>query len=165
MTYIYNPSKVVAKYLSPKNEWIFSLMKNSSNDESHEDVSCDVESLFKHIPVQEAIDHILQRIHVRKKVNLFVKKWIIKKLLLKLTKECVFSVNDRFIKQIDGCPMDGPISVVFSDIYVSKMEGDIAATLKPHFYKRYVDDTYLWRKENELDILFKKLNSYYPKIK
>ena len=86
-------------------------------------------------------------------------------MLLKLTKECVFSVNDRFIKQIDGCPMDGPISVVFSDIYVSKMEGDIAATLKPHSYKRYVDDTYLWRKENELDILFKKLNSYYPKIK
>ena len=63
--------------------------------------------------------------------------------LLKLTKECVFSVNNRLIKQIDGCPMGGPISAVFSDIYVSKMEEDIVTPMKPHFYKRYVDDTYI----------------------
>ena len=25
--------------------------------------------------------------------------------------------NNRLIKQIDGCPMGGPISVVFADIY------------------------------------------------
>ena len=63
--------------------------------------------------------------------------------LLKLTKECVFSVNNRLIKQIDGCPMGGPISAAFSDIYVSKMEEDIVTPMKPHFYKRYVDDTYI----------------------
>ena len=27
-------------------------------------------------------------------------------MLLKLTKVCVFSVNNKLIKQIDGCPMD-----------------------------------------------------------
>ena len=84
MTYIYNPSKVVAKYLSPKNEWIFSLLKNSSNDESHEDVSCDVESLFKNIPVQEAKDHILQRIHVRKESKSSCKKMNNQKIAIEI---------------------------------------------------------------------------------
>ena len=31
-------------------------------------------------------------------------------MLLKLTKECVFSVTNRLIKQTDGCPMGGLIS-------------------------------------------------------
>ena len=60
--------------------------------------------------------------------------------------------------------MGGPISVVFSDIYVSKMEEDIVAPIKPHFYKRYVDDTYIQRKKNEPDSLFEKLNSYHPNL-
>ena len=52
-------------------------------------------------------------------------KAVLLNLLKKLTQECVFSINNRLIKQIDGCPMGGPISVVFSDIYVCKMEEDI----------------------------------------
>ena len=86
---------------------------------------------------------LLQRIYTLKKLNLFVKKTIFKKLLLNLTRECVFSVNNRLINQIDGCPMGGSISVVFSDIYVSKMDEDIVAPTKPKFYERYVDDTYI----------------------
>ena len=134
------------------------LLKNSSNDESGEDVSYDVESLFT-VPVQERIDYILQRIYVREEIKPFCKKTIFKKLLLKLTKECVFSVNNGLIKQIDDCPVRGPISVVFSDIYVSKMEEDIFAPMKRHFCKRYVDDTYIRRKKNQSDSLFEKLNS------
>ena len=87
------------------------------------------------------------------------------KFLLKLTKECVFSVNNRLIKKIDGCPMGGPISIVFSDIYVCKMEEDIVTPMKPHFHKRYVRDTHIRRKKNEPDSLFEKLNSYHPNIK
>ena len=86
------------------------------------------------------------------------KKSIFKKLLIKLTKECTFSVNNGLIKQIGGCPMGGPISVVFADIYMCKMEDDVVTPLKPIFYKRYVDDTYL-RKKNATDELFEKLNT------
>ena len=74
-------------------------------------------------------------------------------------------MNNRLIKQIDGCPMGGPISVIFAEIYISKMEEDIVAPMKPHFYERYVDDTYIRRKKNEPDSLFKKLNSYHLNIK
>ena len=129
------------------------LLKSSSNDECCEDVSYDIESLFTSFPVQETIDYMLQRIYVRTEIKRFWQKPIFKKLLSKLTKEYVFSVNDRIIKQIGGCPMGCPISVVFSDIYVSKMEEDIVAPMKSHFYKRYVADTYI-RKNNEPQSFF-----------
>ena len=51
---------------------------------------------------------------------------------MKLTKECVFVMNNKLIKQVNGCPMGDPISAVFSGIYVSKMEEDIVAPMKPH---------------------------------
>ena len=60
---------------------------------------------------------------------------------------------------------EGPISVVFSDIYMCKMEEDVVKPLKPIFCKRYVDDTYIKRKRNGSDTLFDALNSYYPNIK
>ena len=59
-TYIYTASKIITKYLNPlsKNEFSFTdmlsfpeLLKNSSNDESYEDVSYDIKSLFTSIPV------------------------------------------------------------------------------------------------------------------
>ena len=50
-----------------------------------------------------------------------LKKSIFKKLLFKLTKGCVFSVTEKLLKQDDGCPMGGPISVVFSDIFMCKI--------------------------------------------
>ena len=78
--------------------------------------------------------------------------------MIKLTKESVFSGNNHLIKQIDGCPVGGPISVVFSDIYMCKMKEDVLKPFKPIFYKRYMDDTYVKRKRNEADTLFDALN-------
>ena len=40
------------------------------------------------------------------------------------------------------------------------MENDVVAPIKPLFYKRYVDDTYVRRKKNTKDELFEKLNTY-----
>ena len=124
-TYIYNASKVVAKYLRPlsKNKYSIDdtltfpdLLKNAEESDDYEDVSYDVENLFTSIPVKETIDYIIQKIYVRKEIKPFCKKSIFIKLLKKLTQECVFTINNRLIKQVDGCPMGGPISVVFSDI-------------------------------------------------
>ena len=43
--------------------------------------------------------------------------------------------------------MRDPTSAVLADIYVSKMKEDIIAPVNPHFYKRYVDDTYIPKKK------------------
>ena len=45
-------------------------------------------------------------------------------LLEKLTKNCIFSVNDTLAKQIKGCPMGGAISVIMSGIHMKRMEKD-----------------------------------------
>ena len=105
------------------------------------------------------------KLHVRKEIEPLCKQSIFKELLFKLTKGCVFSVTGKLLKQVDGCPMGGPISVVFSDIFMCKMELDVVVPAKPIFYKRYVDDTYVRRKKNDVDKLFEELNSYNENIK
>ena len=117
------------------------------------------------MPIKETIDYIIHKIYTKNDIEPMCKKSIFKKLLIKLTKECTFLVNNWLITQIDGCPMGGPISVVFSDIYMCKMEDDVVAPLKPMFYKRYVDDTYVRRKKTTTNKLFEKLNTYHDNIK
>ena len=65
----------------------------------------------------------------------------------RLTNGCVFSVTEKLLKQPDGCSMSGPMSAVFSDIFMCKMEFDVVVPAKPIFYKRYVNDTYVGRKK------------------
>ena len=85
--------------------------------------------------------------------------------MFKSTKRFVFSVTEKLLKQVGDCPMDGPIYVVFSDIFMCKIELDVAVPAKPIFYKRYVDGTHARRKKNNVDKLFEKLNSYNQNIK
>ena len=135
------------------------------NVDDYEDASYDVESLLTSIPVKETIDYIIQKIYIKKEIKPFCKKYIFIKLLTKLTQECMFPNNNRLIKQVNGCPLGGPISVVFSDIYVCKMEEDIVTPANSIFYKRYMDGIYVWRKRHETDKLFLDLNSYHENIK
>ena len=71
----------------------------------------------------------------------------------------------KLLRQVDGCPMDEPISVVFSDVFMCKMKSDVVVPAKLIFYKRYVDDTYMWKKKNDVDKLFEELNSHDENIK
>ena len=115
--------------------------------------------------MEETINYIINRIYFQKEIEPLCKKFIFKKLLLKLTKGCVFPANRKLLKQVDRCAMGGPISVVFSDIYMCKMEFDEFVPAKPLFYKRYVDDTYVLRRKSIRRMLFKDLNSYHQNIK
>ena len=49
--------------------------------------------------------------------------------------------------------MGGPISVIFFDIYVFKMEEDIVISANPIFYQPYVGDTYARRKNNRFKLI------------
>ena len=77
----------------------------------------------------------------------------------KLTKGCIFSYW-QLLKQADACPMGGSISVVFSNIFMCKMEIDVIVPSKPIFCKPYVNDTNMRIKKNDVDKLFEKRNSY-----
>ena len=54
--------------------------------------------------------------------------------------------------------MGGPLSVIFSDIYVVKMENDVVKPYKPIFYRRFVDDIHNRRKLGD-NVLFDRLNA------
>ena len=85
--------------------------------------------------------------------------------LLKLTTENTFMFISSFYKQIDGCTMGGPHSVIFPDIYMTKTEREVVNPSKPKFYKRFMDDIINRRNKNEPDDLFQKLNSNHPNMK
>ena len=91
-------------------------------------------------------------------------KLIFRRLLIKLATKCTFKFNSRFVKQVDGCTMGGPLSVPFSDIYMIKMENDIVIPSKPIFYHRFLDDIYSRQKLGD-NVLFDQLNNYHPNIK
>ena len=122
-----------------------------------EDVSYDVESLFINILIEETINYII-------KLTPICSKMIFRRLLIKLATDGTFKFNNRFLKQVDGCTMGGPLSVTFSDIYIVKMENDVVIPSKPIFYLRFVDDIYNRRKLGD-NFLFDRFNNYHLNIK
>ena len=96
-----------------------------------------MDSLFLSIPLGETIDFIVDEIYARKKLEPFSKISVFTKLPNKLSKGCNLLADSRLIRQVDGCPMGGPISIVFSNIFCVKVEFDVAKPLKPKFYKHY----------------------------
>ena len=61
--------------------------------------------------------------------------------------------------------MGGPLSVTFSDIYMTKMERDVVHPFNSIFYHRYVHDIYSRRKINKKDELYEALNKHHKNIK
>ena len=173
-TCYYNAGKVLASNLQPladnkytlKNFQLFpdilSNIPHRSPDE--EDVSYGVESLFTNLPIDKTIDYICKQIY-DKKLTPMCSKAIFVKLLKKVITECIFSANGRLYKQTDGAAMGGPLSVVFSDCFLNEMEEQLVAPASPIFYIRYVDDTFVRKKRNVEDKLFKALDAFHSNIK
>ena len=106
-------------------------MRNGNNDQFYEDVSDHFESLFRSIPVQEMIDFILNRTFFSKKIKAFSKKSILKKVPLKITKECVFQLTIGPKSKFMVAQLALPSLYFFSGICVSKMKEKIFAEMKP----------------------------------
>ena len=114
--------------------------------------------------MDKTIDYIIESIYTHKKLSQICSKLVFQRLLEKITKDCTFQLCFKFYKQVDGCAMDGPLSVTFSDIYMAKMEDDVVEKYQPKFYKRYVDDLINCGKKNQVDLLFNDLNNYHEKV-
>ena len=128
-------------------------------------MSYDVESLFTIVPVRETINYILAEIYNHQKLKPVCSKVIFKYLLLKLTNESTFIFNTKYYKQTDGRIMGGPLSVVFSDIFMTKLEkGAILPPRKPKLCKSFVDDIFTRRKTNVPDQLLESLTTTTPTL-
>jgi hypothetical protein len=79
-----------------------------------------------------------------------------------------FQWDGSFYEQIDGVAMGSPLSPVVANFYMEKFEqlAIQSAPLKPRYWFRYVDDTFVvWSHgEEELVRFLDHLNSVHPKI-
>lgn len=174
-TMVYTAAQVMAEYIRPLNDSQY-IIKNTLEfpqvlaenplKDDEEDISYDVESLFTNVPVEDTIEYILDEIYIRKKLKPICKsRLIMKRLLKRLTSDCLFSINGKLVKQIDGCSMGSPLSVDIAGIFMTKLEKDVVYPTNPILFKRYVDDVFNRKKIQEEDILLPRLNAYHHKIK
>ena len=128
--------------------------------ENEEYISYDVESLFTNVPVRETIDYIVHQICNENRLPKICSKLIFKRLLLKLTTESIFMFDDKFYKQTDGFTMARPLSVIFSNVFMTKMEEHVVPH-SPPFYKRFVNK----RRKDQSNKLLERMNNYHKNIK
>ena len=78
--------------------------------------------------------------------------------------------NNKFYKQIDGVAMGSPLGPALANIFMCSFENkwlkDCPHSLKPVFYRRYVDDIFvLFSSLDKAEKLKKYLSSKHPSIK
>ena len=109
--------------------------------------SLDVDSLFTNIPLDETIDICIDSLYKHDENTPKIPKDVFHNLLTVATKESFFMFNNKFYKQIDGVAMGSPLGPALANIFMCNFENkwlkDCPHSLKPVFYRRYVDDIFV----------------------
>ena len=110
--------------------------------------SFDIDALFTNIPLDETIDICVQKLF--KTSDTLIKgisKNDFRDLLNLVTKESLFTFNNKFYIQVDGVCMGSPVGPILARIFVSHHEENwlnkCPIKFKPSFYRRYVDDIFV----------------------
>ena len=141
----------------------------SINPEEETLVSFDVSALFTSIPVPIALQVINSKISTCTTFIYVCKittEKIIKLLEFTLT-NCIFCINTKFYKQLQGAAISSPVSPVIANIYMEYFES-LAIPSSPMLIKwwfRYVDDVYSATRKDQVNQLQEHLNSIDPHIK
>ena len=77
-----------------------------------------------------------------------------------------FSYNGRMYQQVDGVAMGSPLGPVIANVFMAELEQTILPNLieDVKFWKRYVDDTFAFVKQDRIHAVLDCLNSYHPSI-
>ena len=130
-------------------------------------VSFDVSSLFTNVPLEYTINIILDKIYREKLISTKLKKEELRKLLYLCTKEMHFSFNGQLFQQIDGEVIGSPLRPVLAYIFMVHLETSLVPVLseKMPLWLRYVDDTFTFIKEDNINDVINVLNAFHPNIK
>ena len=170
----YDVGKYLAKLLNPLTINEFSL-KDSFNatsriqnipqdlfDKGYKFISFDVESLFTNVPLAKTINIILNRVCDQNLIETKLKRRTLKKLISGTCKKTTFSFNNQLYEQCDGVSMGSSLGPVLANIIMTELENVIVRNLLADgtvaFYARYVDDTLLLIRSENLQKVLMKLN-------
>ncbi|BHF72171.1 hypothetical protein SprV_0401523500 [Sparganum proliferum] len=84
--------------------------------------------------------------------------------LLDLCMETNFSFDQQYYQQLKGAPMGSPISGFLAEITMQKLEATALPLVNPNLWLRYVDDTFVIVKKDQLETLHNTINSTMPGI-
>jgi len=131
-------------------------------------VSFDVESLFTNVPIDAAVEAVLQKLEndpsLADRSTLTPAQ--IADLLNFVLRCTYFQYNRSIYEQQEGAAMGSPVSAVIANLYMESFEEQAIATTpyKPRIWKRYVDDTFTVLDRRSVDSL-QHLNNQEPSIR
>ena len=127
-------------------------------------VSFNVESLFTNVPIKRTIDIILKQIYDDNVISTNLKKLTLKKLLLDTCTKTAFTFNGIIYEQKEGVSMGSSLGPLLANIIMTKLEEKIIRPLindnTIKFYARYVDDTLLLIKREDIYRIKNLLDSF-----
>ena len=130
--------------------------------------SFDIESLFTNKPLNKTINIILDRIYRQKLLKTNLKKRTMKKLLLDSCTKNAFSYNVIY-QQCDEVSIGSSLAQVLANIILTEFEKVVVTPLMKSgilkFYCRYVDDTLVLVKEDQIDKILKAFNSFHNNLR
>ena len=129
----------------------------------------EVESLFTNVPLNKTINIILDRIYRQKLQKTNLMKRTMKKLLLDSCTKTAFSYDNVIYKQCDGVSMGSSFTPVLANIILTELENVVVTPLMKNgilkFYCRYVDDTSVVVKEDQIDKILKAFKSFHNNLR
>ena len=132
-------------------------------------VSFDVVSLFTNVPLKRTLNLILDKVYKDKQIQTTIKKATLKKLLLDTCTKTAFSFNGQLYEQTDGVSMGGSLGPLLANIIMVELEAKVIrpliedGTIK--FYTRFVDDTLLLLKEDDIERVKAQLERFDSNLK
>ena len=137
-------------------------------DEGYQLVSFDVKSLFTNVPLQKTVNIILDRIYNKKIMTTTLKKQTLKKLILDTCSKTAFSCGGVIYEQIDDVSMGACLGPVLANIIMTELELVVVDKMVNSglikFYGRYVDDTLLLVKPENVDNIMKAFNKFHKNL-
>ena len=174
---LYQLSKYISSIISPlvgntthtvKNSFDFVRFLSSCECFDNEVmVSFDVMSLFTRIPIKLAVEIVKCRLenddHLCDRTKLSVNE------IVNLMQFCLdnnhFVFRGKYFRQIFGCAMGSPISVVAANLVMKDLESRIlSGNCQIRLWKRFVDDVWALVPEDKVSDILKYINSFEKSI-
>ena len=160
---------VKGKYVTLNSVDFVSKIKNIEVKRGYTPMSFDVTSLFTKVPIQLTLCYMKEKLENelcwKDKTRLEIQD------IIMLTELCLkgnyFQFKDTLYEQQEGAVMGSPISPIFAEFFMQKLEGNLIPTLNSslHAWWEYVDDVFTIAKIKDVDKIETTLNNFHPSIK